>query len=205
MHVFGLTGGMASGKSTVARVFASLGVPVLDADLVAREVVKPGTSALTELTAHFGDCILHADGTLNRKELGARVFGNADAVAFLNATTHPRIAEITAKKLAEFATSGTELACYDAALMFEKGLDANFKPVVLVVAPEHVRIARIVARDSLSEAEARARIAVQLPDSEKQIRAQYTRNNNATLADVETQAAQVLTLVRAGFGLAPRS
>ncbi len=205
MHVFGLSGGIASGKSGVARVFATLGVPVLDADQVARDVVRPGTPALADLVAAFGAGILQASGELDRKALAARVFGDASAVAQLNAITHPRIAEQTAKMLAEYAASGTRLACYDAALMFEKGLDASFKPVVLVVASEPLRIARIMVRDGLSETEARARMAAQMPDSEKRLRAQYIVENEGTLSELEAQATKALNLVQAGFASSARS
>lgn len=197
MHVFGLTGGIASGKSSVAHVFADEGVPVLDADLVAREVVAPGQPALAELVAHFGTDILLPDRTLHRKALGARVFGNPDAVAFLNATTHPRIAQRTAERLAQFAAQGAPMACYDAALLLEKGLDASFHPVVLVVAPERERLARIMQRDALSELEARARMDAQMSDEDKRPRADYIIENAHSLDELETRARAVLNLVRA--------
>ena len=196
MHVFGLTGGIASGKSSVAQVFIKRGVPVLDADQVARDVVLPGTPALAELVAHFGADILLPSGELHRKELGRRVFGSPDELAFLGSVTHPRIAARTAELLENFRSEGRELACYDAALMFEKNLDANFRPVVLVVAPERERVARLMKRDALTEQEALQRVQSQLGDDAKRARADFVIDNNGGLAELNSRAEAALKAVK---------
>src|SRR5580658_10202629 len=129
MRVFGLTGGIASGKSTVAARFAARGVPVLDADAFAREVVAIGTEGLAEVVAAFGAGVLFPDGSLDRKALAAIVFADETSRRRLQAITHPRIAALTATRTAELA--GREpLACYEAALLVENGLADAFRPLV---------------------------------------------------------------------------
>ncbi len=121
MHVFGLTGGIASGKSTVAKLFVEAGVPVVDADEVARAVVQPGSDGLAAVVAAFGEAVLLPDGTLDRKGLGARVFADAGARATLNGILHPRIAAESGRRIAELDAQGFSLACYDAALIVDGG------------------------------------------------------------------------------------
>ena len=135
MRVFGLTGGIASGKSAVAARFAQRGLPVVDADAVAREVVEPGTDGLAAVVEAFGREVLAADGSLDRKRLAASVFGDPKKVARLNAITHPRIAALSAKKMSDLGARGEPLACYEAALLVENGLAEAFRPLVVVSAP----------------------------------------------------------------------
>src|SRR5258706_12632864 len=122
VRVIGLTGGIAAGKSTVARIFAELGAPVVDADQLAREVVAPGQPALDEIVRAFGLGVLDASGALDRKQLGAIVFADEDKRRALNAITHPRIAAVTQARLAELRARGETLAIYEAALLVENGI-----------------------------------------------------------------------------------
>jgi dephospho-CoA kinase len=166
MRLFGLTGGIASGKSTVAARFAARGLPVLDADSFAREVVVPGSEGLREIREAFGEGVLAADGSLDRKALAAIVFADEPSRRRLNAITHPKIAALTASRSALLLDKGEPLVCYEAALLVENGLADAFRPLVTVAAREDLRIARAVARDVTSAEAARARIAAQVSLSE---------------------------------------
>ena len=131
VHLFGLTGGIASGKSTVAARLRALGVPVIDADQLAREVVAPGTDGLREIVDQFGAGVIGASGALDRKALAKLVFADESARRKLNAITHPRIAA-RARELAEaLAGTGEPLACYEAALIVENGLTDALRPLVV--------------------------------------------------------------------------
>lgn len=188
MRVFGLTGGIASGKSTVARMFAELGVPVVDADRVAREVVEPGQPALAEIVAAFGDDVLDGDGRLDRKALGARVFADPEKRVQLNRITHPRIAAATASKLAALGTEGHAIAIYEAALLVENNLQRNFAGLIVVAVNEATQRARLGGRDGFDAAAIDQRLAAQAPLADKLAAATYIVDNNG---DVATTRAQV--------------
>jgi dephospho-CoA kinase len=167
VHLFGLTGGIASGKSTAAARLRARHVPVIDADSLAREVVAPGTEGLAAIVEAFGRDILDPNGALDRKKLGRIAFGDEAARLRLNAITHGRIAERARQRAASLRDSGEPLACYEAALLVENGLADAFRPLLVVACPEEVQIARIRARDDLSESEARDRVRAQKPLAEK--------------------------------------
>jgi dephospho-CoA kinase len=197
VRVLGLTGNIGAGKSTVARLLAAHGIPVIDADQLAREVVQPGQPALAEIAARFGQKVLNPDGTLDRKAMAAVVFNDPAERAALNAIVHPRIAEATASRLAELAREGQPTAVYEAALIVENGLDRGLDGLIVVTAPEDVQLARLLERDKMSEAEARARLAAQLPASVKLERATFVVENHGSLAELEAQVARLLPLLRA--------
>src|SRR4051812_30946754 len=166
MHVFGLTGGLASGKSSVAAHWRSRGLPVIDADVLAREVVAPGSEALGEIALAFG-AELTRGGVLDRKELGRRVFGHPDQLQLLELILHPRIEQARRLRLAELQAKGEPLACSEIPLLFEKGLDAQLSPVVVVSVPEPLQLERARLRDGTSLAELQARLDAQLPLASK--------------------------------------
>lgn len=203
MIFFGLTGGIASGKSSVARRFRDRGVPVVDADQVARDVVAPGTEGLAAVVEAFGDGVLAADGSLDRKRLAAVAFADDDARRRLNAILHPRIAVRTAQLGAELAASGAPLACYEAALLVENGVADAFRPLVLVAAPEREQIRRAMARDAMTEDEALARIRAQMPIDAKRKVADHVIENDGDRAHLDRRADEVLAAIRAGAGLDP--
>jgi dephospho-CoA kinase len=196
LRVFGLTGGIGSGKSTAAELLRQHGVPVVDADELAREVVAPGTVGLTEVVEAFGADVLGPDGALDRKRLGARVFSDPEARKRLNSITHPLVRQLSQVRFTELGASGVELAAYDVPLLFEVGLDAVLRPVVLIAAREATQLARIRARDGLSEADARARIAAQLPLEEKRRRADYVLENDGTLESLDAQVSALVSKLR---------
>lgn len=202
--LFGLTGGIASGKSSVGRRFASRGVAVIDADRVAREVVRPGTPGLAAVVDAFGPSVLTADGELDRKALAALVFTDPQRRQTLNAITHPLIAAATRQAAAEHAAQGHPLVCYEAALLVENGLADAFRPLVVVAADEASQITRAMARDGAVEHEVRARIAAQMPLATKIAAADVVIRNDGSADDLEARADEALARVCALAHVDPR-
>jgi dephospho-CoA kinase len=200
MHVFGLTGGVASGKSLVESYFREFGTPVVDADELARAAVAPGTATLTAIAQRFGADLLGPDGQLERKALAERVFGDAAAVQALNALVHPRVAALFVEQRAAFENEGHRLLCYSAALLFENNNPGNFRPVVLVAASVAQQLARAQARNGWSHEQTRARIAAQLPLDQKRALADFVIDNGGTLESTREQARDVLAVIRERFG-----
>jgi dephospho-CoA kinase len=187
MRRVGLTGGIASGKSTVAGMLRALGAELIDADRVAREVVAPGTPALAEIARRFPG-VVGADGVLDRGALGRRVFASTEERAALNAITHPRIQEAVQAQTAALAARGVPRVVYDAALLVENGLHATMDGgVILVAASPETQRSRLVARDGLTPEEAEARIRSQLPLSEKRRHARWIIENDGDLASLRAQ------------------
>lgn len=185
--VVGLTGGIACGKSTVARAFAELGVPVIDADDLARVVVAPGTEGLSEVVAEFGEDVLLADGGLDREKVGAIVFNDDDARRRLNAIIHPRIAAAGAQRIAELQSNPGPFILYEAALLVEGGSYRLFDGLIVVSAKPEVQLSRLVERDGLSDEQAQARIRSQLPLADKETVADYVIHNNDSIEAVTQQ------------------
>lgn len=202
-HVFGLTGGIGSGKSSVGRHFAGRGLPVVDADVLAREVVAPGSAALAELIAEFGEGILTASGELDRKTLAARVFENEAARKRLNSITHPRVRDLSVQRFQSLGAAGEPLVCYEVPLLFESGLADAIRPVVVVSVPHEVQIARSMARDAATQQEIEARIESQLPLAEKERRADHVIDNSGELSATLFRADQVLRAICASLGVDP--
>lgn len=203
MHLFGLTGGIGSGKSTVAKRFRERGLPVLDADQLAREVVEPGTPGLARIVETFGEGVLAPDGTLDRKKLAAIVFEDEEKRAQLNAITHPAVRELSVQRTSELAAEGHPLACYEVPLLVESGLTEALRPVVVVSVSESVQVARTVARDDCSEADARARIRAQLPLADKVAAADYVIDNSGSREATVQRADEVLDAICEQRGVDP--
>ena len=188
----GLTGGIATGKSTVAAMFRSLGCPVIDADVLAREVVEPGEPALADIVREFGTGVLAPDGRLDRKALAAVVFADAGRRRRLEAITHPRIRERLASRLAALAGAGFGgVVIFDAAVIVESGAYRQMDRLVVVIADEATQLARLRARDGLDEEEARRRIASQMPLAEKAKLADHVIDNSGDRAATEAQVWRV--------------
>ena len=190
MRLFGLTGGIASGKSTVSRMLRELGAHVLDADVLAREVVEPGTPGLAAIAARFPD-VLTPDGRLDRAKLGARVFGNPTERAALNAIIHPLVGQAFLEKMQALAAQGLERVIYDVPLLIENGLQAGMDGVLLVWVPRPLQKSRLMARDGLDEAAAEARLGSQLPLDGKREHATWIVDNSGELASTRAQVEQV--------------
>jgi dephospho-CoA kinase len=195
LKVFGLTGGIGSGKSTVAQLFAARGVPVVDADALAREVVVPGAPANADIAAAWPEAIA-ADGTIDRKRLGDIVFTDATARARLEAILHPRIAAAADARLAALAREGHWLALYEATLLVESGRWREFDGLIVVTASSETQIARAMARDKLSRSQAEARLRAQLPTEEKVRAATHVIDNDGGVAATEAQVDALLAKLR---------
>ncbi|NTX03612.1 MULTISPECIES: dephospho-CoA kinase [Myxococcus] len=190
MHVFGLTGGIGSGKSTVTRMLRELGAEVLDADVLAREVVEPGTPGLAAIAERFPG-VVGPDGRLDRAKLGAHVFGNDTERAALNAITHPRVREAFMEKLEALTARGVERVIYDVPLLIEAGMHEWMEGVALVWVPRDLQKARLMARDGLDATAAEARLAAQLPLDDKRVHATWVIDNSQDLSSTREQVESV--------------
>jgi dephospho-CoA kinase len=195
--IVGLTGGIASGKSTVTGMLRARGVEVIDADKIAREVVEPGTDGLAEVVATFGAQVLAADGTLDRAKLGARVFGDAAARAQLNSILHPRIGMLMWQRAEEASAAGHSWVVYDAALLVENKIHLMLDSLIVVSATPEVQLERVMARDGLSREDASARIASQLPLADKVAAADYVIHNDGALEQTEAQVEAMYEAIAA--------
>jgi dephospho-CoA kinase len=209
MIVAGLTGGIATGKSTVAAMFASAGAVVIDADRIAHEVVRPGTAAHADIVAHFGTGILLPDGAIDRKRLAAIVFGDPAEKHALERMVHPQVKREVAVQLDRIREAAPEsVVIVDVPLLFEAGMDRGLTAVILVYAPEAVQLQRLIARDGLTEAAAQARLRAQMPIEAKKSLATIVIDNSGSLEGTRRQAmAAYRRLVRErgemkkGFGV----
>jgi len=190
VHVFGLTGGISSGKSTVTRMLRELGAEVLDADVLAREVVEPGTPGLAAIAERFPG-VVGADGRLDRARLGARVFGNDAERAALNAITHPLVREAFVEKVQALEARGVERVIYDVPLLVEAGMHEWMEGVALVWVPRDLQKARLMARDGLDATAAEARLAAQLPLDDKRVHATWVIDNSGDLSSTREQVESV--------------
>ncbi|OLD77852.1 MAG: dephospho-CoA kinase [Candidatus Rokubacteria bacterium 13_1_20CM_4_70_14] len=194
----GLTGGIATGKSTVAEVFRRLGSVIIDADVLAREVVVPGEPAYDEIVATFGRGILRPDGLLDRQKLGAIVFAAPDAKKRLEAITHPRIRERFARTLAELeARDFAGLVIFDAPVMIESGNSTAMDRLVVVVTDAATQAQRLTARDALGAAAAEQRMRSQMPVAEKAKLADYVIDNSGARETTIAEARRVYAALQA--------
>jgi dephospho-CoA kinase len=188
----GLTGGIATGKSTVDTLLRALGAEIIDADVLAREVVEPGEPALAEIAAEFGPGVLGPDGRLDRKALGAIVFADPDRRRTLEAMTHPRIRERFQRRLDELAAAGFRgLVFFDAPVMIESGNYRNMDRLVVVITDEATQIARLMARDGIDRDEALRKIRSQMPLTEKAKLADYVIDNSTDRVTTERAVRRV--------------
>jgi dephospho-CoA kinase len=189
-----LTGGIATGKSYCLAKFASLGVPVVDADKLAREVVAPGSQALAAVAERFGPAIVRADGSLDRAALARIVFSDRAARADLEAIVHPEVYHRIGEWFASMPAK-TRLAIADVPLLFETGHNHDFDRVIVTACSPAEQMRRLVNRDGLSEADARARLNAQWPIEEKVARGDYIIRTDGTLADTDLQVKKVHALL----------
>lgn len=187
----GLTGNIASGKSSVADVWRGLGARVVDADELARRAVEPGSPALGEIAERWGPAMLTAAGGLDRAAMRAQVFGDDAARAQLEAIIHPRVAALRDEAFAHAERAGERVIVADIPLLFEVGLADDFDLIVLVDAPEALRRERIVRDRGLSPAEASRMIAAQMPAEGKRTLAHIVIDNTGSLAELRAEAARV--------------
>ncbi|SDZ78481.1 dephospho-CoA kinase [Selenomonas ruminantium] len=190
-RVIGLTGGIASGKSTMARFFRDKGAAVLSADTIAFALAKPRQILYRLYVAHFGERILQADGTLDRRAIGRLVFDNDAERQWLDETTHPILERAMRRQIAVKQTKNFPVIILDVPLLFEAGWDKMTEENCLVFVDEAVQLTRLMRRNGYTEAEARARIAAQMPLSEKKKRADTFIDNNGSLEESFLQAEKL--------------
>lgn len=188
----GLTGGIASGKSTVSAMMRELGLPVIDADEAARAVVEPGEEAYRQIVAAFGPDILQADGSINRAKLGAIVFNDEQARKTLNAIVHPAVRRKMLAEKEAHIRSGAKTIVLDIPLLFESGLTAWVDKVLVVYVDDDVQLRRLMARNGFTKEEALARIRAQWPMAEKVKRADAVIDNNGTIEETRRQLLSIL-------------
>jgi dephospho-CoA kinase len=186
-----LTGGIASGKSTVGALLRELGAPVVDADELARKVVEPGKPAFDEVVKAFGPGVVAPDGTLDRKKIGDLVFADPEARKRLNAITHPRIALAAHDDIAAQIAAGEKVVIYEAALLVETGLNNVLDGLIVVSVPADVQLTRLMARDGIDEAAAVARLAAQYPLAKKLAVATEVIDNSGTREATRAQVERL--------------
>lgn len=184
-RLIGLTGGIASGKSSVAQLLAARGAAVVDSDLLAREVVEPGRPALGEIVAEFGPGILDAAGRLDRAAMGELVFADAAARRRLEAIVHPRVEALSGERAVAALASAAPLVVLDIPLLFERGRESAVEGVLLVWCDQATQLRRLVERSGLSAGEAGARIAAQMPLDEKRELATWVIENTGSIEELE--------------------
>lgn len=195
--VIGLTGGIATGKSTVSAMLKELGAVIIDADLVARQIVEPGRPAWQEIIVAFGSDFLNPDKTLNRKKLGELVFNDDAALEKLNQITHPKIVEEIGRQIEKYnlIENRANLLVIDAALLIEVKLHLLVEEVWLVTCSPKEQITRLMARNKLSYQDALARIRSQMPIEEKKSYAKHILDNNGTLEETKKQVEELWQLI----------
>lgn len=192
MRVIGLTGGIASGKSTVAGILKNAGAIIIDADRIARDVVKKGLPAYREIVKAFGKKVLQPDGEINRSELGDIIFHDPQKKQLLNCIVHPHVREETNRQLKQIEnTDPNTMVILDIPLLIEANMHKELSEVIVVYAPEHIQIRRLMQRDNISEAEAIARVRSQMPIDEKKDLATIVIDNTGTK---EKTRKQTLTI-----------
>lgn len=194
----GLTGGIATGKSYVRALFAERGVPTLDADTVAREVVEPGSPVLAAIAVRFGNGVLQPDGQLDRRRLADVVFADDGARHDLERIVHPAVYSAIVRWLEVLEASSRQmLAVVDIPLLFETGRDRDFDVVVVTACRPETQIRRVMARDKVSAEEARRRLAAQWPIDEKARRADHVIHTDGTFEETEREFEQVYQVLSA--------
>lgn len=202
MIVAGLTGGIATGKSTVAAIFRTLGANILDADNIAHTVYRQGLPAWRQIVDHFGETILLPNGEIDRQQLGQLVFHQPEAMKQLNAIVHPHVKTRINNLLETMARDDPQrLAVLDVPLLFETRMDAGLVEVIVVYAPRRVQIQRLMQRDGLTRMDALDRIGAQMSIEEKRQRATMVIDNSGALTDTRRRTQNVFKKIKARYGI----
>ena len=197
MIIAGLTGGIASGKSTVSRFFSEAGALIIDADKISREVVSQGTTGYDEILSFFGRTILLPDGEIDRKRLGEIIFNDPEKKAHLDAIVHPRVFERSTEMIAQIAVHTPDaVVILDIPLLLEAGMGSDLAEVIVVYVPEITQLERLMKRDGIDKQSAMARIRSQIPIEEKRKRATVVIDNSHTLSDCRRQALEVFNRLK---------
>lgn len=197
MHTIGLTGGIASGKSTVANFFREKAVPVIDADLLGHRTYEPGSDTFKAVVATFGHELVAPDGTIDRKVLGGKVFGKPEELKRLTDIVWPGIRRLAREELSELETAGNHVAVLEAAVLFEAGWEDLVDEIWVVVVDPDIAVQRLFTRNGLDEPAARARLASQLSNAERVARAHLVLENNSTLAALDERIGEAWSQLQA--------
>lgn len=196
MLVVGLTGNIGSGKSTVARLLSERGATIIDADVLARRTVDPGTPAHAAIVARWGQEVVAADGTIDREALRRIVFGIPSELEALNDIVHPHVRAMRDELIEQARARGDQIVVCDIPLLFERGLVNDFDRIVLVDAPREVRLERLVRDRKLSHADAMEMIAAQMPSELKRARANHVIENTSTLQSLAGRVEEIWSALR---------
>ena len=196
MKLVGLTGGIASGKSTVAEILKRQGAAIINADVLAREVVEPGHQAWTEIVNTFGIAVLQPDRTLDRQKLRAIIFDDAAARKKIESIIHPQVRALAEQRIREHAAAGYAVIVYEVPLLFEGNLQEWLRPVILVACDVDTQRTRLQSRDNLSAAQAQKHIDAQMSLEAKRRLADYVIENNGSLEDLKRQVQAVLEKIK---------
>jgi len=191
MLIVGLTGNIASGKSTVSQLLSERGATIIDADVLARRAVERGTRGYEQIAKRWGTSVLAPDGQIDRAALRRLVFGNPKELEALNDIVHPEVERLRDKLIEQARARGDRIVVCDIPLLFEKKMVDRFAKILLVDAPRPLRLERLVAERGLRETEAMEMIAAQMPAELKRARADYVIDNAGTLADLETRVTEI--------------
>ncbi len=199
MQVIGLTGGIATGKSTVSAMLKRAGALVIDADRIARAVVKKGLPAYREIVDHFGLGVLLPDGEINRDALGDIIFNDPQKKQLLNRIVHPRVKKEVNRQLKLIETTHSKaVAILDIPLLIEAGMHNDLSEIIVVYAPQHMQIKRLMQRDRISEADALARVRSQMPIEEKKQQATIVIDNSGTIENTRRQTLDLFKRLNEG-------
>jgi dephospho-CoA kinase len=196
VKLVGLTGGIASGKSTVSEILARQGAAIINADVLAREVVEPGRQAWTEIVNTFGIAVLQPDRALDRQKLRAIIFDDPDARKKLESIIHPQVRALAEQRIREHAAAGYAVIVYEVPLLFEGNLQEWLRPVILVACDVDTQRNRLQSRDNLSAAQAQKHIDAQMSLEAKRRLADYVIENNGSLEDLKRQVQAVLEKIK---------
>ena len=192
MQVIGLTGGIATGKSTVSAILENAGALIIDADRIAREAVKKGQPAYREIVEHFGETVLLPDGEINRSVLGDIIFNAPGKKQLLNKIVHPYVRKETHRQLQQIGrTEPNAIVILDIPLLIEAEMDKDLSEVIVVFVPEHIQIERLMQRDGISEADALARVRSQMPIEEKKDKATIIVDNSGSKENTRKQTLKI--------------
>lgn len=190
--VIGLTGGIASGKSTVSSILKEYGFPIIDADILAKEAVDPGMPAYTQIVEAFGNSILQNDGSIDRAKLGSLIFGDSEKRKVLNGIVHPQVRQEMVRQRDEYIQQGKKAVILDIPLLFESKLTHFADKILLVYVTPDVQVNRLMKRNQYNEKEARQRIDSQMPLEEKKHLADEVLYNNGTVEETKNQLSAIL-------------
>ena len=194
--ILGLTGGIATGKSTVTAMLRERGIPVIDADQIAREVVEPGKPAYEAIVRHFGRDILLEDGQIDRKKLGEVVFSDEAERQKLNAIVHPEVRRVMRQEAVVAEANGAPIVFMDIPLLYESKLQYLVEKIVVVYAPSDMQLARMMERDELDEEQAKKRLRAQFPIDQKKLEADFLIDNSQSREETQRQVEELLTVIR---------